>query len=74
MLCEGPQAGVTCQETYHSGSTSVIIDILSIRVIDEVAPEKLEDTLYLLGLLNVVVDNPTRRRFSCKESGIRVNM
>lgn len=60
MQCEGPQAGVTCHETYHSGSTSVMIDILCIRVIDEVASEKLENTLYLLGLLNVVVDNPTR--------------
>ena len=74
MLCKGPQAGVTCRETYHSGSTSVMIDILSIRVIDEVAPEKLEDTLYLLGLLDVVVDDPTRRRFSRKESRIGVNM
>ena len=74
MLREGPQAGVTCHETYHSGSTSVIIDILSIRVIDQVAPEKLEDTLYLLGLLDVMVDNPTRRRFPCKESRIGVNV
>jgi len=60
MLCEGPPAGVTCHETYHSGSTSVIIDILSICVIDEVAPEKLEDILDLLSLFDVVIDNPTR--------------
>jgi hypothetical protein len=51
-----------------------MIDILSICVIDELAPEKLEDTLYLLGLLDVVVDDPARRRFSRKESRIGVNM
>jgi hypothetical protein len=50
---------VTCHDTYHSGSTSVIIDILIINVIDEVAPPQMpEDSLYLLGLLDVVEDNP----------------
>ena len=36
--------------------------------------QKLEDTLYLLGLLDVVEDDPTRRRFPRKESRIGVNM
>ena len=61
MQYEALQAEVTCHDaTYHSGSTSVIIDILNISVIDEVAPtQKPEDSLYLLGLLDVVEDNPT---------------
>lgn len=50
---------MTCHDTYHSGSTSVIIDILITSVIDEVAPAlELEDSLYLLGLLDFVEDNP----------------
>lgn len=66
---------MTCHNTCHSGSTSVIMDILIISVIDEVAPtQKLKCSLYLLGLLDVVKDNPTRRRFSCEESRVRVNM
>ena len=57
--CEVLQTEVTCHDTYHSGSTSVIIDILIINVIDEVAPPQMpEDSLYLLGLLDVVEDNP----------------
>jgi hypothetical protein len=37
MQYEAHRQNVTCHETYHSGSTSVIIDILIISVIDEVA-------------------------------------
>lgn len=60
MQCEVLLSVVTCHDTYHSGSTSVIIDILNISVIDEVAPtQKPEDSLYLFGLLDVVEDNPT---------------
>jgi hypothetical protein len=51
---------VTCHDTYHSGSTSVIIDILITDVIDEVAPTQKPDySLYFLGLLDVVEDYPT---------------
>jgi hypothetical protein len=60
QCCEILQTKVTCHDTHHSGSTSVIIDILIISVINEVAlPQMLEDSLYLLGLLDVVEDNPT---------------
>jgi hypothetical protein len=75
MQCEVLNTVVTCHDTYHSGSTSVIMDILIISVIDEVAStKKPKGSLYLFGLLNVVEDNPTRRRFPCEESRIGMNM
>jgi len=37
---EAHRQNVTCHATYHSGSTSVIMDILIISVIDEVAPAR----------------------------------
>jgi hypothetical protein len=61
--------------TYHSGSTSVIMDILIFSVIDEVASSKKpKGSLYLFRLLNVVEDNPTRSRFPREESRIGVNV
>jgi hypothetical protein len=75
MQCEIHHTVVTCHDTYHSGSTSVIMDILIISVIDEVAStKKPKGSLDLFGLLNVVEDNPTRRRFPCEQSGIGVDM
>ena len=75
MQCEVLHTVVTCHDTYHSGSTSVIMDILIMSVIDEVVlTKKPKSSLYLFGLLNVVEDNPTRRRFPCEERGIGVNM
>jgi hypothetical protein len=66
---------VTCHDTHHSGSTSVIMDILIISVIDEVAStKKPKGSLYFFGLFNVVEDDPTRGRFPCEESRIGVNM
>jgi hypothetical protein len=75
MQYEVLHTAVTCHDTYHSGSTSVIMDILINNVIDEVeSTKKPKGSLDLFGLLNVVEDNPTRRRFPCEQSGIGVNM
>ena len=40
MQCEAYRQNVTCHATYHSGSTSVIMDILIMGVIDEAAPAR----------------------------------
>ena len=51
------------------------MDILIISVIDEVTSiNKPKGSLYLFSLLNVVEDDPTRRRFPCEEGRIGVDM
>ena len=66
---------VTLRVTYHSGSTSVRIDILATQCYRASSVETgLGNILYSFSFLNVMEDNPARRWFSCKEGGVRVNM
>jgi hypothetical protein len=51
---------VTCLATYHSGSTSVIMDILIISVIDEVAPVRSSNThcIFLVSSMSWKITQP----------------